>query len=191
MKKPAQINSWFDNGCPYQEGVALYAAHGTDAGLKVLLPMGETRYNARKLYTALKELQQRQQLVQEQKAVIAQEKAEIAKEKKLATDPRLAALYPERNRLHAQLSVLPGKSDRKRVAFKILSLTDKIERIIGVLPEEPQKEYTLPTNPLNLLKLRNNNRSYISKERNKKNNPGEVQRRMDENSEIEKLLNNE
>jgi hypothetical protein len=182
-----KLEEWFEDGCPYQQGVELYAELGTNKALKTMLGFGETKYNARKLYEALQELQQTANLKKDQEQATEQKK----KEATAAQDPRLLELYRERNVIHTLLSETPSESDRKRQAFKILSITDKVERILGVQEEIPVKANTLPNNPLELIKRRNNNRSYISKKKNQEKSPGEVQRRKDENEEIESILNNE
>ena len=179
-----QLSEWFEAGCPYAEGVELYNRIGSDAGLKVLLNFGETRYNARKLYEALDAIREEQNA-----QVQAEKEAELIEEREQQqADPRLSPLYRQRRVLHDNLEHTPSQSDRYRMARKILALTDKIERILGVLPEEKPKAYSLPDDPVALIRLRNNNRSYISKRHNRERHPGEVERRRKENIEIEKIL---
>lgn len=105
--------------------MALYAAHGNGAGLKTLLGFGETRYNARKLYAALKELQQSQALADQQEEVIEAEKTAIAKATAHKRDPVLTKLYQERHILHAELRYQTTDNDRKRVAYRILTNTEQ------------------------------------------------------------------
>ena len=75
--------------CQYEDGVALYAAHGNDVGLKTLLGFGETRYNARKLYAAMEDLQQRRAQAEQ----INEEVEVVAEFAEAERDPRLSELY--------------------------------------------------------------------------------------------------
>lgn len=50
------INSWFNNGCNYAEGISLYARYGSDLFFKIVLKKGETPLNRQRLSKELAEL---------------------------------------------------------------------------------------------------------------------------------------
>ena len=179
------IDSWFRNGCPYLQGVELYKQYGSNAGLKTILGFGPNQYNRARLKEAMASLMESVPPTTVPKQITEKDHDEIQH------------LYRERASMHAQLEHIPSTTDRAKVAFRILAITDRIEKILGVkkddttgLPARPAPTAkALPTDPIKLLRQRDNNRAYISKNKEKANKQGEVQRRLAENEEIEKLIN--
>lgn len=53
MNVAQQINKWIDTGCKFEEGVAIYEAHGTNSVLKDLFKKFKSRYYNEKLYEEL------------------------------------------------------------------------------------------------------------------------------------------
>lgn len=53
-----KLTEWFNEGCPYPEGVELYAELAANKALKTMLGFGENKFNGCKLYAALEALQQ-------------------------------------------------------------------------------------------------------------------------------------
>lgn len=175
-----ELAQWLEGSQDYEEGVALYQRLGHDTTLKKVLAMGKSSFTANKLLAAITELHQS----------YGEKMADVVECKPQETSEELRTLYRERSMLHNQLFVLPSQSDRKRVAFKILSLTDKIERILYQGEEEaPAAPAALPKDRAAMMRLLTNNRAYISKNKHRDNKKGECQRRMEQNQEIEKLIN--
>ncbi|MEM8564935.1 MAG: hypothetical protein AAGF85_00645 [Bacteroidota bacterium] len=70
------------------------------------------------------------------------------------------------------------------MAFRILAITDRIEKTL----KGPEVDDSLTDDPVELIKLRNNNRAYISKFKDHENRQIEVQRRRRQNEIIEGKL---
>jgi hypothetical protein len=173
------IQQWLQSELDYQEGLELYEEHGNSTALLSVLRMGNNSFTQKKLYEAMA-------------ALVAPVAAPVpVQEVKQDLNPLLIPLYRERTMLHAQLMALPSQSDRKRVALKVLSLTEKIEKILD--KGEAEEEVTtvpLPEDRAALVIRLGNNRKYISKNQHREDKKGEVQRRRDENIRIERILSN-
>lgn len=199
-----EIKRWLDSNRAFDQGVKLYESHGNDSGLKAIFALGENSFSNRKLSSSLEKIYddyvqkidfEKEELLDKiEELEISVEESELliqeleSKQNEPKTiDPRLKLLYNERQMLHAQLKVLPSLSDRKRVAFKILTITDKVEAILDN-KEQIDKPEELPTDRGAMAKMLTNNRCYISKNQNKEKKADEVERRKKQNIEIEKIL---
>lgn len=177
----------------FEEGLQLYLRHGKNETLKKIFQLsGATTYNHQKLNEAL------QQEIGKWKpngAARTEDGSEgaigaKAQRKGYAVEPNhpeLIRLYKERAMLKSQLTLLPNDEARKKQAFAILDLTDQIESILfhGFAPK---KAFVLPQGELELLKLLQNNRKYISKYQHREEKAAEVARRRQENEEIARKI---
>lgn len=189
----AILNEWFTQACPYEEGVAIYLEHGTNAGLKTLLQFGYTHYNERKLHEALDLLYERA-IEEEENQIMEQKLAAAGDELDIWKTPEMQALTRERNMLHSQLSALPSQSDRYRVQKRMDKLTDEIEAKAGILPVQDPEEKELPTDRAALHRKLQNIRSNLSKAKKKEQTDAlkvKVTRWEAELAEIETLLADE
>lgn len=112
--------------------------------------------------------------------------------KALANDK--GALYNMVRHMHSQLPHLATDEERLAFLFKMEENRLKIEAIWAKLDEFHANGYqALPSkldklSPMELLKLRNNNRSYISKYQGDKTKAKQVASRAEENADIERRL---
>jgi hypothetical protein len=144
------IRQWFQSGQPYNEGIQLYIAHGTDAQLKRLFTMeAETAFKREKLHTALKQLLHRPAPIAPPPFPI-NTAATLYSPKSHAWPPApiedtvLKALWEQWRPLYAEFKslqqrlyhvALGGKTDPNKkleagqMAHRILDLVDDIEAI--------------------------------------------------------------
>lgn len=179
-----EIDAWFSANSPYTKGVVIYKELGTNSGLKTLFGFGKTAYNEKKLYSELLAISE----AMDAKNFKPKTQNPKNSRSKNNTDPELAKLYRERHVLHAQLSVLPSKSDRYRVAKRIMAITKRVEQMLGIREDEPTKIYAIPEDGGKRVQLRNVNRAYITKFSKRSEKVGEVNRRIKENEVLNELL---
>lgn len=104
----------------------------------------------------------------------------------------LVKLYREQTHLHQQLALTSSDQQRKEAAFRILEISDEIvnfksEGRINLNPVDIKS--TLPANEMDMMKMMNNNRAYISKFKDDSSKAQKVAYRTLQNIEIEKIIN--
>lgn len=163
----------------------LYQKYGKNAALKRIFErVGETQYNHQRLIDELRALLPAKEAPERAKSAAPK----LSLDEVAADDPRIIPLYRERQHLHAQLMVLPTDLQRKQAAFRIIQITQMLDKLqAGEVPLE-QRGPMATQNQAQLLKKLLNNRAYISKYRNKPEKQHKVQERIAENQRIEKLL---
>lgn len=190
MSRKKTIESWLDGPQTFEEGLTLYKQYGGNSALlSIFLRSGATAYNCEKLEKELRALLEK---AIEVKASSPQIPA-IPKALSLY-DPEILALIRERSHYHAQLTAVSGQAARQQLAFQILELTDKIEILLGVqqvMPAVRVNVRELPTDPVEMLKRINNNRSYISRYKDSPLKAEDVRARMEENKMLTNKLNHE
>lgn len=179
-----ELEEWFNANCPYTEGVALYNGLSTNAGLKTLFGFGKTAYNKKKLYSELLAISA---AIENAKTQNLKPKTQKRRSQK-KTNPELEKLYQERHILHANLSATPSKSDRYRIAKRVLAITKRVEQLLGIREDEPTKTYAIPIEGYKRERLRNVNRAYITKFSKRPDKAGEVARRKKENEVLNELI---
>lgn len=171
----------------------MYQKNGKNEALKkIFLSSGATSYNHQKLIEALRGL-----IGDFEPRPIKEEKGEISPRKKTKANkgyavepnhPELLKLYRERALLKNQITLLRTQTERKKQAFKILDITDTIEKILFFGFEQP-KARAYPKNPIELYKLYIRNLKYRAKYKNREEMAAEIARREEEIKHIKKVLN--
>lgn len=175
----AEINRWLQSERDYDEGVALYNKHGTNDTLKRVLSWGESSFNTDKLR---EELQAISEASEKKKRVVIYDP--VPDERKSA---ELVVLYREQSMLHNQLKKSDDRKERYELAYRIEEIRLEIEDLLkGKVLLSPDQ---LPENPMEMMKLLTNNRSYISKFKADPSKAAKVEFREKQNEAIEKRLN--
>jgi hypothetical protein len=186
------IEAWLKSSTDYWQGVKLFEQYGNDAFQLSQFKRAAHSYNFKKLTQALSAL-----VISKPKSVVADDLRTAAQQtekvsptiQKEATLAAVLNMMDERRLLHTELWHKTSQTDRKVVAFRILSISDKISKYYSG-EEEPEKEAEpLPTDKADLVTRRNNNRAYISKNKHKESKKAEVARREEENNQIEIIIN--
>ena len=205
------VKLWLTGSRDYTEGVRLYSIYGTSAIIKLQLEAAEHSINRKLLLTELTAIAER--VDDELAAPVLTPKplpvASIAYP--IDLEPIIKkrnAVYKEAGALHAIDLWSDDPTTRGTAAKHIIDLMtengkcwDMIRYFEqhGFLPKEQKGfEYLSDLSPIELLKLRNNNRAYISKTKKKidamteqdaqyRKFVDEIERRTNENIEIEKL----
>lgn len=173
------IAEWY-NSEDYEQGLELYKEHiGSDTLLK-FLEKGENPFTRKKLKTALKSII----IDDDENPDPPVEKPKPTVEKKYSKE--VIMLFKERAMFHEQLKHQTNDADRCKIAFRIRAICKRIE--LALNPQALPTPAELPKNPLELMKILNNNRPYISKYKNDPLKQGEVVRRQKENELIEVRL---
>lgn len=189
--KHLTIQEYLDGPKNWEDGLNIYLKYGNNEALKAMfVRSGGTNYNQGKLIEELKALMPSSK----PESKVSQSKTPYARAVVSAPgvatlglskdDPRLKELYRERQHLHAQLMIYRTDRERKEAAFRIMDITEQIDKLQTRF-EPVKQEYTESEMMRRLL----NNRAYISKNRKNQNKQEEVQKRIDENHHIEKILN--
>lgn len=191
------ISEWLE-APDYGPGVELFEQFGNNSALLSFFKMGENNFTSARLYEELKKLSPKSETAKTAKKETFQhpapadqrpsekvEKSDTGLSEFSIVETELRQLYRERANAHSQMKAQTAPSERKRCAFRVLSLTDRIEAKLK--PKE--KETTgLPEDPVELIKIRNNNRAYISKNKKNPKHQGQVNRRLAINEIIETKL---
>lgn len=174
-----EIEKWLETP-DYQAGIELYRKlGGNDPTMLSIFSLSETSFTRSKLEEALKSL-------------LPEPKEKEAKEEK--TPKPVVDLIRERSQLHELAFNTKSKSDRHKIAVRILSITKILDRWYdhGQLPdaqaENKLPEQDIPSNAWDLHMMINNNAAYITKNKKREDKKGEVMRRERQNSAIEERL---
>lgn len=191
------ISEWLE-APDYKEGVELFEQFGNNSALLSFFKLGENNFTSARLYEEIEKLLPKSETPKTakketfQKALPADQRpseklepAETGLSEFSIVETELRQLYRERANAHSQMKAQTAPSERKRCAFRILYLTERIESKLN--PQE-STDNSLPDNPVELLKIRNNNRAYISKNKNNPKHQGQVNRRLAINEIIETKL---
>lgn len=176
-----EIKEWLENGS-YWEGVELYETYGSNQLLKDQFHKAAHSFNQKLLYTELNKLITHEPAKKENPSKNIQPVKE-------ETPPEILEMMDRRRMIHTELWHKSSQYERKVGCFTILSLSEKIAKYYSGEKFEDEEIKELPSSEAELMKLRNNNRAYISKNQFKATKKGEVERRMNENIKIEKLIN--
>lgn len=189
------VINWLESDCDYSEGLALLKAQTPKSPILLVLQTGESTYNTLRLKRELEQLiQDWSSKPEPSKAVpppspsptIPQSPNYSGRHKPIGHYPpqlhpayeRLMKLYAMVDILHPRLEVL-WDTDRKKCAENVRSLVDAWDEIKGiyrildywtenkrVLPNDYEEHpNVLPTTAGDLLRRKNNLRTYISKHR--------------------------
>jgi hypothetical protein len=173
------IQEWINGKQDYETGVQLYEEHGSNKTYKSLFQLGKNSFNEKKLLECLQ--------------AITEEQPPAPQEEKPQTPPEVLGLIRLRSVLHQQLSHLTARSDRHKIALRILAMGDKLDRFYhhGELPIEEENrsiEADVPANAWEMHLAFGSNRAYITKNKNASDKQGEVARREQQNILIEARL---
>ena len=175
--KPGSVTDWFEHQ-DYEKGVMLYEKLAPGTPLISLFRVGCNSFTEKKLYEELKKL-----LPPPSPDPDGDQPGERDEIPTWTEEQK--RMFRERATAHAQMKSATNVTDRRALAFRVLAITDRIEKTLkGPIPAAD-----LPEDRSELVKLRNNNRSYISKNQNHPKRQLEVNRRRLENEIIEKRLN--
>lgn len=172
-----EYDYWFEHQ-DYETGIMLYEKLAPGTPLLSLFRVGCNSFTEKKLYEELKKLLPGP--TQDPASDEAKEPGDLP-----TWTEEQKRMFRERATAHAQMKSATNVTDRRALAFRVLAITDRIEKIL----KGPVAAAGLPEDPLELVKLRNNNRSYISKNQSNPKRQLEVNRRIKQNEIIEKRLN--
>jgi len=171
----------------YSLGVELYKhLGGNDVVLLSLFSLPETSFTRSKLEEALRDISGKPE-----KKAATSEGLEPSKEK---TPEPVLTLIRQRSQLHEALFHTTSKSDRHKIALRILAMGKTLDRYYdhGQLPageaENEMPESDIPVNAWELHQLINNNMAYMAKNKNREDKQGEIKRRDRMNGDIEERL---
>ena len=128
-----QIREWLEKGGQdYAQGLALYEAHGPSAVVLKLLRGGPSDFTRQKLRQVLEKLTTAEPSPSVRAVDTSAERVRETSKREHVADPpaedelrqRRSAWYAERNRLHAQLELVPTDEQRRVMAERILALSD-------------------------------------------------------------------
>lgn len=173
-----EIANWINGDQDYDEGCALYMQHGTDSAVKSLLKLGKSSFTEKKLLQGLTALVPQ-----------ALEPKTVQKD----FPDQIRKLMNERQLCHNNLFHTPSLSDRKMLAFRILSIGKKLDKYFNnqELPKDeqpPDPDTLIPASAWEMHQLFNNNRSYITKNKKAVDKKGEIATRSQQNNTIEARL---
>jgi hypothetical protein len=201
---------WLKSDQKYSEGVNLYVLHGQNEALKKMLLRGESPFGRRKLVQEITALSKGKVKVKEVAIVPPKPIPQSDLPKEVQQLHKLKIFHYKEMGRHRKDLFSHDKEVRKEAAFKILEHR-KVNMECWSKLDYYNKHGALPSNELNvvgikylqslsdgnLIKLRNNNRSYISKnkkrlkdlkpERNERIER-EINRRVLENKKIQTIL---
>lgn len=170
-----KIEAWLNGDQDYSDGVTLYEQHGKDGAVLSLLKLGQSSFTEKKLLVVLSEM--------------CPKEAEPAPSKKTMPD-KVLDLIRKRSIYHNNLFNTPSPSDRKKLAFAILSITQKLDKYFdkGEDPDQPASDPELPANGWEMHQIFNNNRSYLTKNKKSEEKKAEIARREQQNATIAERL---
>jgi hypothetical protein len=177
-----EIKEWLSSGTDYWQGVELFAKHSEDSFMLTQLRRANHTFNYNKLVKCL------EALVKEPAPTPSA--PPNPKPSKEDIPQAVLDMMDQRRVIHTELWHKSSEYERKVGCFRILSLSKKISNFYaGIAEEEPPEPEDLPEDRAHLIAKRNNNRAYISKNKDKANKTAEVNRRLEENKEIKSLIN--
>lgn len=205
MDAIAEATEWLNNTSDYDKGLQILNSLGCDAFTFALLSSGADNFNREKLYTEIsKHVEKILWGISETatEMVLNHLKEEITKELEAkSVEPinndildelkvKQSALMDERSELKAKLRFLAEdktkQSERKKIAFEILELSDKLNLLeddknfflqFGYLPSGlPEPE----DNPIDLLKRQGTLRTYIVRYQKPGTNPDKLKQYQEE-----------
>jgi hypothetical protein len=172
-----KIRTWLNGNRNYADGVKLYQEYGDIHQLRELF-----KYSASPLTEKLfKELVRIFQSLPEAEEIIAEEKPIIEKHQDppdtdfIALKEKGVLLFKEQSSLHQQLELLPTDETRLHHVNRIMKLDGELSAIWDNLDFYRENKCLIPekkivaagATPIDLIKIRNNNRSQISKKKRK------------------------
>lgn len=179
-----EIKEWLSSGTNYWDGVKLFEEHSSNKVLISQFHKASHDFNYNKLVSCLKEILEKNTPKPPEQPT--SKKPSIKDE----VPEAVLQMMDQRRMLHTELHHKSSEYERKIGCFKILSLSKKISNYYDGHTEEEEKPIEpLPEDRAQLIAKRNNNRAYISKNKNKESKAAEVKRRIEENNEIEELIN--
>jgi hypothetical protein len=178
--KSDTIAAYLDGPRTWEEGVALYRKYGSNRTLlRIFDRSGETVYNYKRLQEEIRQLLE--EMPRQARRIQPQaEKSPTALPK---DDPRLIPLYRERQLLHARLMLYPTDKERKQAALRIVEITRELDQMQSSGAEQVQG-----ASDVDMHRRLMSNRAYISKNRSNQDKQEEVQKRIQENQQIEKYF---
>lgn len=208
-----KLQEWINNGQNYWQGFALLQQHGKNKSLLKHLAKGPTQYNSDKLAHELKKMAQLKQLPKPQKKKGDNEGGKQKQQpqpqpsepqpQQNGQKPQVISelegyknkLFKEMSDLHSRLTEVKDEQKRGEMALQILNYEDRLQETWGQLDDYrdhgklPEQTNGNEVNVNNLQKELNNNRAYISKNKNRPGKEEEVKNREQRNEQIEKMLN--
>lgn len=204
---------YLEAGMPYAEGLELLKKYDAKNAMLKVVQGRETTWNREKIAYLLSKINKATPLPEDDGVAVSTGTTAVLSAKKKAHDKfetdnaevvnlqnSRDILYAEQTNLRGGLEAMETDEDRRIAGLRIVEIDDLLAPIYekldyfkehGKLPEvEGEKKVAVLADmtEAELLKLRGNNRSYVSKKSNQENKQGEVKRRTEENEEIEKLL---
>ena len=192
LEEIKDVESW-------EQGVALYNKYGKKSGLKLRFARHRSPALEKKLVYELNKLVQRERRKisinpapqndppQKKSGGISSGSGSISWVYTKPTNRIL--LYREQTHLHQNLESMPDDKARKKAAFRILEIETEIRLIEdGIAPKRKDPIAEIPSDKGLMMKMLNNNRAYISKNKNKEKYMDKVAFRTVQNIEIEKRL---
>lgn len=209
------IAIWLRQPQDYAHGVALYNKYGSSEVLKLMLSVNESSYNREKLIAALTEILEAANVTEADPVIShkaqtdpsifvrSSQKTGVTVEPKANSQQptaKLKELYQRQSNLHSKLKLLAAmnhpQSELQPICFEILNIGKEIRQIkliqreierTGKLPDHLTALEDLP--PDKQYRKLMNNRSYISKFEEDDAKQEELERRIMENHQLEKILN--